>query len=124
LENGIVKLFNAGDIVTNTIFYYEFTDESIQKNLYKIWFVFWDDKDLFKEMNIEIPLEKRFENDKYLLIDSRNNLIEGCDENMKPTGHIYNSFCEGEFFYPPLENCYFLVDAGKLVKFEMKYYYI
>lgn len=41
--------------------------------------------------------------DKYLLINTQTQLIEGLDANKEKTGNLYNKYIEaGDFFWPPL----------------------
>lgn len=47
------------------------------------------------------------ENDVYMCIDTRTQLIEGLDEHMKKTGILYNKYINGgDFFFPPVGRSY------------------
>lgn len=54
------------------------------------------------ELNFE-GIEKQYENDAYILINSKTHLVEGLDNNFNKTGHLYNKFITtGDFFDAPV----------------------
>lgn len=58
------------------------------------------------EMNLK-DIEKQDNDDKYILIDSQTQLIEGLDENKNKTGKLYNRYIgSGDFFWPPVGRSY------------------
>lgn len=61
--------------------------------------------------------------DTYICINSKNNLIEGCDSNYLPTGNIYNKYINGgDFFKIPLGESNLNI-AGVSSKIEYDYIY-
>lgn len=61
--------------------------------------------------------------DTYICVNSKNNLIEGCDSNFNPTGNIYNKYITGgDFFKIPLGKPILTID-GSPVKIEYEYIY-
>ena len=47
------------------------------------------------------------ENDKYICVDTRTQLIEGLDSTFNKTGVLYNKFISGgDFFFPPVGRSY------------------
>ena len=68
------------------------------------------------------------ENDRYLKISSRTNLIEGCDSKKIPTGSLYNQFIiAGDFFKIPLEEAKFIINnfatgSGISLNYDYLYY--
>lgn len=52
------------------------------------------------EMNL-VDIKQESEDDKYLLIDSQTQLLEGLNQNKQKTGHLYNKYLDsGDFFWP------------------------
>lgn len=62
--------------------------------------------------------------DTYIRINSKTNLIEGCDENFQPTGTLYNKFItSGDFFKIPTGESQLLSVGANCVKIEYDYLY-
>ena len=114
----------------------EFTKE---KELYSLFPIF---PMLKVFINIQISLEQgeatlyqlqfsnitqQKENDSYLRISSRTNLVEGCDSEKIPTGSLYNQFISaGDFFKIPLEEAKFVINnfpTGSDVTLNYDYLY-
>lgn len=108
-----INLYNPGDIETDFFAYYARTS---LKRLTKIY------------INSNI-LNFDFSNndnviDTYIRINSKANLIEGCDENFKPTGTLYNKFItSGDFFKIPTGENQLLSVGANCVKIEYDYLY-
>lgn len=108
-----IKLYNPGDVETDFFAYYARTS---LKRLTKIY------------INSNI-LNFDFSNndnviDTYIRINSKANLIEGCDENFKPTGTLYNKFItSGDFFKIPTGENQLLSVGANCVKIEYDYLY-
>ncbi len=69
-------------------------------------------------------IEKNNSNDYYLCFNSKNELIEGCDENYLPTGSVYNKYITGgDFFKIPEENVDYIISAPANIK-HIEYEYI
>lgn len=108
-----INLYNPGDIETDFFAYYARTS---LKRLTKIY------------INSNI-LNFDFSNndnviDTYIRINSKANLIEGCDENFKPTGTLYNKFItSGDFFKIPTGKNQLLSVGANCVKIEYDYLY-
>ena len=108
-----INLYNPGDVETDFFAYYARTS---LKRLTKIY------------INSNI-LNFGFSNndnviDTYIRINSKANLIEGCDENFKPTGTLYNKFItSGDFFKIPTGENQLLSVGANCVKIEYDYLY-
>ena len=108
-----INLYNPGDVETDFFAYYARTS---LKRLTKIY------------INSNI-LNFNFSNndnviDTYIRINSKANLIEGCDENFKPTGTLYNKFItSGDFFKIPTGENQLLSVGANCVKIEYDYLY-
>ena len=108
-----INLYNPGDVETDFFAYYARTS---LKRLTKIY------------INSNI-LNFDFSNndnviDTYIRINSKANLIEGCDENFKPTGTLYNKFItSGDFFKIPTGENQLLSIGANCVKIEYDYLY-
>ena len=108
-----INLYNPGDVETDFFAYYARTS---LKWLTKIYI----------DSNI---LNFDFSNndnviDTYIRINSKANLIEGCDENFKPTGTLYNKFItSGDFFKIPTGESQLLSVGANCVKIEYDYLY-
>ena len=62
--------------------------------------------------------------DTYIRINSKANLIEGCDENFQTTGTLYNKFItSGDFFKIPTGESQLLSVGANCVKIEYDYLY-
>ena len=63
-------------------------------------------KETIGKMTLENVITQS-ENDKYILINSQTQLIEGLDKNKKKTGKLYNRFItSGDFFWSPVGRSY------------------
>ena len=108
-----INLYNPGDVETDFFAYYARTS---LKRLTKIY------------INSNI-LNFDFSNndnviDTYIRINSKANLIEGCDENFKPTGTLYNKFItSGDFFKIPLGESQLISVGAECSKIEYDYLY-
>ena len=67
-------------------------------------------------------ISRKSSSDSYIRLNSRTQLIEGCDSNKKPTGTLYNEFNNaGEFFKLPLGASTFVSNTACA---EIKYNYL
>ena len=90
-----INLYNAGDKESHSMITLAFSENKIPA--VKIYL----SEDSTKQLSIK-EIVKTNERDAYVKINSRLNLIEGYDENMKKTGSVYNSVIEyGSFFTIP-----------------------
>ena len=108
-----IYLYNPGDLETDFFAYYArtslnaLTKISINSNILN-----------FDFSNNDRPT------DTYIRINSKANLIEGCDENFKPTGTLYNKFItSGDFFKIPTGESRLLSVNANCVKIEYDYLY-
>lgn len=108
-----IYLYNPGDLETDFFAYYArtslkaLTKISINSNI----------------LNFDFSNNDRF-TDTYIRINSKANLIEGCDENFKPTGTLYNKFItSGDFFKIPTGESRLLSVNANCVKIEYDYLY-
>lgn len=108
-----INLYNPGDLETDFFAYYARTSLSTLTKIY---------------INSNI-LNFDFSNndnvtDTYIRVNSKANLIEGCDENFKPTGILYNKFItSGDFFKIPTGESQLLSIGANCVKIEYDYLY-
>lgn len=108
-----INLYNPGDLETDFFAYYARTSLSALTKIY---------------INSNI-LNFDFSNndnvtDTYIRVNSKANLIEGCDENFKPTGTLYNKFItSGDFFKIPTGESQLLSVGANCVKIEYDYFY-
>lgn len=106
INSGKIMVYNAGDIETDWELYVpisqsgcSLTQISLERGV----------STLYQLQFSNITQQK--ENDSYLRISSRTNLIEGCDSKKTPTGSLYNQFiAAGDFFKIPLEETSFVIN--------------
>lgn len=95
-ENGVI-ISNTGDLPANLEIVYNLSDISdIHLTL--------TERNSNNQLGV-LTLEgiSPIGDDKYLMINTQTQLIEGLDENKQKTGNLYNRFIKsGDFFYPPL----------------------
>ena len=108
-----INLYNPGDLETDFFAYYaraslaELSRVYIDSNILSFDFISND--------NVT---------DTYIRINSKANLIEGCDENFQPTGTLYNKFItSGDFFKIPTGESQLLSVGANCVKIEYDYLY-
>ncbi len=96
-ENGAV-INNSGDMPANLNVTYDLDQvigNEVALNLY-------DTKGNYLNSLVLKDIE-RLGNDKYMLINTQTQLIEGLDENKQKTSNLYNKFIDtGNFFWPPV----------------------
>ena len=109
----IINLYNPGDVETDFFAYYARTS---LKWLTKIYIN-------SNILNFDFSNNDRI-TDTYIRINSKANLIEGCDENFKPTGTLYNKFItSGDFFKIPTGESQLCSVNVNCVKIEYDYLY-
>lgn len=110
-----IHLYNAGDIETDWQAFFPF-DPS--KSLTSISLNDGNDGQMvFSGIS-------RKSSDEYIRINSRTNLIEGCNSNKIPTGTLYNEFLvAGDFFKIPLGESTFTSNINcSEIKYDYLYY--
>ena len=108
-----INLYNPGDVETDFFAYYARTS---LKRLTKIYIN-------SNILNFDFSNNDRI-TDTYIRINSKANLIEGCDENFKPTGTLYNKFItSGDFFKIPTGESQLCSVNANCVKIEYDYLY-
>ena len=86
---------NVGDLPAQLKIYFSTTTSPITLTLKSL-----DNKQLGKLTFEGFSLQS---GDSSIVIDSRTHLVEGLDENLKKTGHLYNRYIKtGDFFDAPL----------------------
>lgn len=112
-----INLYNAGDIETDWQAFYlinsfgsALTSISLNSGV--------DGQMVFASIS------RKNINDAYIRINSRTNLIEGCDSSKNLTGSLYNEFLvAGDFFKIPLGESTFVSDTGcSEIKYDYLYY--
>lgn len=70
------------------------------------------------------PITKKNQNDAFIRINSRTNLIEGCNSSKEPTGSLYNEFLHaGDFFKIPLDGHHFISNTECVdIRYNYLYY--
>lgn len=112
-----INLYNAGDLETDWQAFYPInssgsalTSISLNSGV--------DGQMVFSSIS------RKKTNDAYIRINSRTNLIEGCDSSKNPTGSLYNEFLvAGDFFKIPLGESTFVSNTGcSEIKYDYLYY--
>ena len=112
-----INLYNAGDLETDWQAFYPInssgsalTSISLNNGV--------DGQMVFSSIS------RKKTNDAYIRINSRTNLIEGCDSSKIPTGSLYNEFLvAGDFFKIPLGESTFVSNTGcSEIKYDYLYY--
>ena len=108
-----INLYNPGDLETDFFAYYART------SLAELSKIYIDSNILSFDFNSNDNVT-----DTYIRINSKANLIEGCDENFQPTGTLYNKFItSGDFFKIPTGESQLLSVGANCVKIEYDYLY-
>lgn len=95
LENGTYKIrvYNPGDIEADFCLYLalnEGTNESFTVSLGP------------RQLQFSDIVKEESNTDSYIRINTKTNLVEGCNEHYEPTGSLYNSYITaGDFFKIP-----------------------
>ena len=123
IKSGKIMVYNAGDVETDWELYVpisqsgcSLTQISLERGV----------STLYQLQFSNITQQK--ENDRYLKISSRTNLIEGCDSKKIPTGSLYNQFIRaGDFFKIPLEEAKFVINnfstgSDVILNYDYLYY--
>lgn len=109
-----INLYNPGDIEAEWQAFYTMTSAGCA--LTSISLNDGEGQMVFK------TISRKNTNDAYLRINSRTQLIEGCDSNKVPTGSLYNDcFIAGDFFKIPLGTSTFVSNTSCV---EIKYSYL
>ena len=112
-----IYLYNAGDIETDWQAFYPInssgsalTSISLNSGV--------DGQMVFSSIS------RKKTNDVYIRINSRTNLIEGCDSSKIPTGSLYNEFLvAGDFFKIPLGESTFVSNTDcNEIRYDYLYY--
>lgn len=112
-----IYVYNAGDLETDIKIYYSFLEN---ENLPAINVKIENDSSRFLSLNTMIKQGS----DKMICINSKTQLIEGCDENYKPTGTLYNKYINtGDFFRLPIGDSIIESEGMAIDKVEYEYIY-
>ena len=108
----IYSIFNAGDLDTPFKIYFLASEKNISVAL----------NETEELQRIELKNIVQNNEDVYICIDMKTNLIEGLDSNFQKTGHLYNQFkTTGDFFKIPVGDSV-ITTSNSCVKIE--YYHI
>lgn len=112
----VILLYNGGDLETDWIAYYEFTDGECELTQITL------NNGTDGILNLASIINQN--DDAYLRINSKTNLIEGCDSDKLPTGTLYNQFItSGDFFKIPLGESTFTSNIDcESIKYDYLYY--
>ena len=111
-----ISLLNAGDIEADWQAFYTMTSTGCALTSISL--------DNGRGQMAFSAIPRKNSNDAYLRLNSRTQLIEGCDSNKQPTGTLYNDcFIAGEFFKLPLgESTFTSNTACAEIKYNYLYY--
>lgn len=121
-NNTNIHLYNAGDIEADWQAFYEINQQSGVCPLTTITLT--DGNNHTEGVMAFSTITRKKQGDVYIRINSRTNLIEGCDSNKIPTGTLYNEFLSaGDFFKIPLGTHDFNSNTGAPCA-EVRYNYL
>lgn len=101
---GRIKLKNTGDLPMEYYAYFEVTNPGTAQPSLDLGSIMYNNLNTFK-MTFDTSKKSIALSDYYIRINSRANLIEGCDSNKQPTGQLYNQWITtGSFFKIPVHN--------------------
>lgn len=112
--NTSIKVYNAGDLPCDFKIYFSSPITTLSMDM----------------ENLKLTTFELKDGDSYYCINSKTNLIEGCDNSFNPTGTLYNEFIiAGDFFKIPMCNLitdFFEIttDGVNIEKIEYDYLYI
>lgn len=121
---GTISVYNPGDVETDWQAFYTMTDAGCALGSITL-----DEGTTTKSIMSFSPINTRKSTlDYYLRVNSRTNLIDGCDESGNPTGTLYNEFLTaGDFFKIPVGSYYFKSyghSSQSVTCSEIKYNYL
>lgn len=115
-----INLWNGGQLPTDFNLYIPFADDSTTIPAFYIELDNVGDQLFFKEIT------KENENDKFIKINTKTNLVEGVNQNKKITGSVYNKYIEkGNFFKIPVGEQVLHTSAGianEEIEYKFLYY--
>lgn len=112
-----INLYNSGQLETDFYAYYSFVGTTIAATNIKI------SQDPNNRTLSFSSITKKG-SDNQIRINSKTNLIEGCNSSFAPTGTLYNSYItSGDFFKIPLLASTFESTGTDCVKIEYDYLY-
>lgn len=118
-----IHLYNAGDIEADWQAFYEI-NQSGSCLLSSITLATPSPNSQTEGVMTFSPITRKKQGDVYIRINSRTNLIEGCDSYKNPTGTLYNEFLSaGDFFKIPLEAHEFNSSGASCVEIRYNYLY-
>lgn len=120
-----ILLYNAGDIETDWQAFYTIDQNGCALRSITLTKSEQGGSQTTEGIMVFSPIaQQKKENDTYIRINSRTNLIEGCDDNKNPTGSLYNEFLTaGDFFKIPLDEHHFISNTEcKDIRYNYLYY--
>ena len=121
---GVITVYNPGDIEADWQAFYLMTDGGCAlRSITLETDNTTEGTMLFSSINT-----RKSSSDYYLRVNSRTNLIDGCDQQGNPTGTLYNEFLTaGDFFKIPIGEFYFNSygdSSQEITCEEIKYNYL
>lgn len=115
-----INLYNAGDIEADWQAFYTMTSSGCALTSITLTD---NNNQTIGQMGFS-AISRKNSNDAYLRLNSRTQLIEGCDSNKVPTGTLYNEFfTAGDFFKLPLGASSFVSNTScQQIKYNYLYY--
>lgn len=120
----VINLYNAGDIETDWQAFYTMTSTGCALRSIILTKSEQGGGQTTEGTMVFSEITRKNSNDAYIRINSRTNLIEGCDNNKNPTGSLYNEFLTaGDFFKIPLGEHTFTSDTPCVdIRYNYLYY--
>lgn len=111
-----ISLYNPGDIETDWQAFYTMTSAGCALNNISL--------NNGEGQMVFSTIARKNTNDAYLRLNSRTQLIEGCDSSKNPTGTLYNdSLTAGDFFKIPLGTSSFVSNTScSEIRYNYLYY--
>ena len=96
---GTINVYNPGDVETDWQAFYTMTDEGCALRTITLY----KGSTAVGIMSFSAINTRKSSSDYYIRVNSRTNLIDGCDDDGNPTGTLYNEFLTaGDFFKIPI----------------------
>lgn len=111
-----ISLYNAGDVPADWVVYY-----SINASGCALTQINLDNRPEIMQFS---AIARENASDSFVRINSRTQLIEGCDSNKVPTGSTYNKYLKaGDFFKLPLNTSTFVSNTACAgIEYDYLYY--
>ena len=124
---GAIKVYNAGDVEADCSIYFALPNTLDDAFASRTITLRKKNESVIKTIKIN-SFNKKSNNDFYIRINSKSNLIEGCNSSKIPTGTLYNeTISSGDFFKIPVcstTSSYFKIRSTTTEAFSIDYNYL